>query len=195
MSLRQNWVHHETTRIVSGNSTVVTEELEVKKMSAKAKGGKRKKQKAGLNKSILDVGMGMIRNSLKAKLDDVGGVFVEVPTRKVKPSQTCPKCGHQEKKELSERQHVCKNCGYSQQRDIASAEVMFLWHSTNLPGLGTSLADVDDSISTSKNTRERKNTGSMKQMGQAKRRKSQVENAANNLGNVETPCSGEANMG
>jgi putative transposase len=192
---RQNWVHHETTRIVSGNSTVVTEELEVKRMSAKAKKGKRKKQKAGLNKSILDVGMGMIRSSLKAKLDDVGGLFVEVPTRQVKPSQTCPKCGHQEKKELSERQHICKNCGYSQQRDIASAEVMLLWYSTNLPGLGTSLVDVDDSISTSKNTRRRKPAGSMKQMGQAKRRKSQVENAANDLGNVETPSSGEASLG
>lgn len=34
---RQNWVHQETTRIISGNSTVVTEKLEVKKMSAKAK--------------------------------------------------------------------------------------------------------------------------------------------------------------
>ena len=37
-------------------------------MSAKAKKGKRKKQKAGLNKSILDVGMGMIKSALKAKL-------------------------------------------------------------------------------------------------------------------------------
>jgi putative transposase len=191
---RQNWVHHETTRIVSGNSTVVTEELEVKRMSAKAYNGKRKRQKAGLNKSILDVGMGMIRSSLKAKLDDVGGVFVEVPTRKVKPSQTCPKCGHQEKKELSERQHVCKNCGYSQQRDIASASVMLLWHSKNLQGLGTSLLDVDDSSSTS-GTRKRKSAGSMKQLGQAKRRKSQAEIANNDLGNVETPSSGEASLG
>jgi putative transposase len=32
---RQNFVHQETTRIISGNSTVVTEKLEVKNMSAK----------------------------------------------------------------------------------------------------------------------------------------------------------------
>ena len=51
-------------------------------------------------KSILDVGMGMIKSALKAKLSDIGGLFVEVPTRKVRPSQTCPKCGHQEKKTL-----------------------------------------------------------------------------------------------
>ncbi len=170
---RQNWVHQETTRIVSGNSTVVTEKLEVKKMSAKAKKGKRKKQKAGLNKSILDVGMGMIKGALKAKLADVGGVFLELPTRQIKPSQTCPKCGHQEKKDLSQRLHECKKCTYTQQRDIAAAEVMLLWYSKNLQELGTSFLDVDGSSSTS-STRKRKQAGSMKQLGQLKRQKSQA---------------------
>ncbi|QSV53577.1 MAG: transposase [Dolichospermum sp. UKL201] len=186
---RQNFVHQETTRIISGNSTVVTEKLEVKNMSAKAKKGKRKKQKSGLNKSILDVGMGMIKSALKAKLSDIGGLFVEVPTKKVKPSQTCPKCGHQEKKSLAERTHVCHNCGYTQQRDIAAAEVMLLWYSNNLQGLGTSLLDVDDSSSTS-NTSKRKNAGSMKQLGQKKRQKSQAP-----LGDVETPGSNEVSQG
>jgi putative transposase len=180
---RQNFVHQETTRIISGNSTVVTEALEVKKMSAKAKKGKRRKQKAGLNKSILDVGMGMIKDALKAKLSDIGGLFVEVPTRKVKPSQTCPKCGYQEKKTLDQRTHVCHNCGYTQHRDIASAEVMLLWHSNNLQGLGTSLLDVDDSSSTS-DTSKRKNAGSMQQLGRVKRQKSQLTD-----GDVETPSS------
>jgi putative transposase len=180
---RQNFVHQETTRIISGNSTVVTEKLEVKNMSAKAKKGKRKKQKAGLNKSILDVGMGMIKDALKAKLSDIDGLFVEVPTRKVKPSQTCPKCGYQEKKTLDQRIHVCNNCGYTQQRDIASAEVMLLWYSNNLQGLGTNLLDVDDSVSTS-GTRKRKQAGSMKQMGRVKRQKSQLTD-----GDVETPSS------
>ncbi|XZF62732.1 MAG: RNA-guided endonuclease InsQ/TnpB family protein [Gloeotrichia echinulata DVL01] len=180
---RQNFVHQETTRIISGNSTVVTEKLEVRKMSAKAKKGKRKKQKSGLNKSILDVGMGMIKDALKAKLSDVGGLFVEVPTRQVKPSQTCPKCGHQEKKTLDQREHICRNCGYTQQRDIASAEVMLLWHSKNLQGLGTNLLDIDDSGSTS-DTKKRKQTGSLKQLGQKKRQKS-----CSTGGDVETPPS------
>ena len=186
---RQNFVHQETTRIISCNSTVVTEKLEVKNMSAKAKKGRRKRQKAGLNKSILDVGMGMIKSALKAKLSDIGGLFVEVPTKKVKPSQTCPKCGNQEKKSLAERTHVCHNCGYTQQRDIAAAEVMLLWYSNNLQGLGTSLLDVDDSSSTS-NTSKRKNAGSMKQLGRAKRRKSQAPR-----GDVETPGSNEVSQG
>ncbi|MFN6155698.1 MAG: RNA-guided endonuclease TnpB family protein, partial [Dolichospermum sp.] len=67
--------------------------------------------------------------------------------------------------------------------DIAAAEVMLLWHSNNLQGLGTSLLDVDDSSSTS-NTSKRKNAGSMKQLGRAKRQKSQLTD-----GDVETPSS------
>jgi hypothetical protein len=35
----------------------------------------------------------------------------------------------------------------------------------------------------------------MKQLGQAKRRKSRKSNAIDDLGNVETPGSGEANLG
>uniref|UniRef100_UPI00286CC72A RNA-guided endonuclease InsQ/TnpB family protein n=1 Tax=Chamaesiphon sp. OTE_20_metabat_361 TaxID=2964689 RepID=UPI00286CC72A len=184
---RQNWVHHQTTHLISCNSVVVTEKLEVKKMSAKAKKrrapvgspdhgsatrqGKRKKQKAGLNKSILDVGMGMIRSSLNAKLDDVNGVFSEAPTRQLKPSQTCPKCRHQKKKTLDQRVHECESCGYIQQRDIASCEVLLLWYSNNLSELGTSFVDADGSSSTS-GTRSRKTAGSMKQLGQLKRQKS-----------------------
>ena len=121
---------------------VVTEELEVKKMTSKAKQRKRKKPKAGLNKSILDVGMGMIRSNLKYKLQDVQRVFLEVPTKKIKPSQTCPKCGHQEKENLAMRVHICASCGYTQQRDIAAAEVMLLWSQNNLPGLGTNRANA-----------------------------------------------------
>ncbi len=180
---RQDWVHQETTRIVCGNSTVVSEQLEVKKMTSKAKKGKRKKQKAGLNKSILDVGMGMIKTALKAKLDDVGGAFIEVPTRQVKPSQTCPKCGYQEQKSLAERIHSCHECGYTQHRDIAAAEVMLLWSQNKLPGFGTSLVDVDGSSSTS-NTSKRKQTGSMKQLARVKRQKSHFTD-----GGAETPSS------
>lgn len=55
-------------------------------------------------------------------------------------------------------------------RDLAAALVMLLWALGKLPGLGTSLVDADVSSSTSE-TRERKQTGNMKQLGQMKRRK------------------------
>jgi putative transposase len=138
---RQNWVHQVASDIVRCNSLVATEKLEVTKMTRKAKKGKRKKQKAGLNKSILDVGMGMLRQAIEYKVTEACGVFIEVPTRKVKPSQTCPKCGNQHPKTLDERIHICKVCGYEQDRDIAAALVMLLWALGTLPGLGTNLVD------------------------------------------------------
>ena len=67
------------------------------------------------------------RTAIKYKLEEGGGVFVDVPTKKVKPSQTCPKCLNQQKKELSERVHCCSECSYTQDRDLAAAFVMILW--------------------------------------------------------------------
>lgn len=204
-SQRQNWVHQVTTEIVSRNSfsarrsaNVATEKLEVKNMTSKAKKGsqcggrvsrhqatgvKRKKQKAGLNKSILDVGFGMLRSTIKYKVEQIGGVFVEVPTRQVKPSQTCPKCGHQHKKTLNIRTHECGVCGYVQDRDIAAAEVMLYWAKGTLPGFGTSLVDKASlrrnsspakcrAESPSSTSRTSKKAGSMKQLGAKKRQKS-----------------------
>ncbi|MDD1428890.1 transposase, partial [Dolichospermum sp. ST_sed5] len=187
---RQNWVHQVAVEIISSNSFIATEKLEVKNMTRKAKKGKRKKQKAGLNKSILDVGFGMLRSTIKYKVEQIGGVFVEVPTRQVKPSQTCPKCGNQHKKTLDKREHECGVCGYVQDRDIAAAEVMLYWAKGILPGLGTSLVDADLSGSTSCT---RKQAGSMKQLGEKKRQKSQSNSANIKLEDAETSSSGEAN--
>jgi putative transposase len=180
---RQNWVHQVAAEITRSNSLVATEKLEVKNMTRKAKKGKRKKQKAGLNKSILDVGFGMLRSAIKYKIEEGGGQFIEVPTKKVKPSQTCPKCGHQHPKTLDERIHQCSECGYQQDRDIASAEVCLYWVKGTLPGFGTSLVDADGSSSTL-SPKARKSCGGMKQLAQKKRQKSQPA-----VGDAETPTS------
>lgn len=130
---RQDWTHKVAADIVSGNSFVVTEELNLKGMTRKAKkGSKRKVQKTGLNRSMLDVGIGSLTKAIEYKLQEAGGFLVKVPTKKVKPSQTCPDCGHQRKKELSERTHVCSECGASCDRDVAAAKVMLSWASGTL---------------------------------------------------------------
>jgi putative transposase len=189
---RQNWVHQVASEITRSNSLVATEKLEVRNMTRKAKKGKRKKrstersrrsQKAGLNKSILDVGFGMLKSAIKYKVEEGGGQFIEVPTKKVKPSQTCPNCGHQHPKTLDERIHQCSECGYQQDRDIASAEVCLYWAKGTLPGLGTNLVDADGSSSTS-SPKARKSCGGMKQLAQMKRQKSQPA-----VGDAETPTS------
>jgi len=158
---RHNWTHQQAAQIVSANSLVATEKLEVKRMTAKAKKGKRKRQKTGLNRSILDVGFGMLRSAIKYKVEEAGGIFIDVPTKKVKPSQTCPECGNQRKKTLDERIHQC-GCGCVEDRDVASAKVCLNY----ALGLGTNLKDAEPPSSTS--------CGSMKQLGAKKRQKPTV---------------------
>ncbi|OKH42856.1 zinc ribbon domain-containing protein [Scytonema sp. HK-05] len=49
--------------------------------------------------------------------------MVILPTREIKPSQRCPKCGavHKEWAELSNRHHACPDCGFEIPRDSGSA--------------------------------------------------------------------------
>ncbi|HEY9674473.1 MAG TPA: transposase [Waterburya sp.] len=141
---------------------VATETLNVKSLAAKANKGKRKRQKAGVKRSILDVGFGMLRSAIKYKVEEAGGFFIKVSAQKVNPSQACPKCLAKNKKELSECIHCCEKCGCILDRDVASAIVCLNW------ALGTSVLDVDDSSSTVKT---RKYTGSLQQLGQKKRQK------------------------
>ncbi|MDY6901889.1 MAG: transposase [Cyanobacteriota bacterium] len=155
---RQDWQHKVSTQIVSCNSLVATEKLNLKGMTRKSK-GKNKRQKSGLNRSLLDVGIGNIKDLIKYKVTEAGGFYIEVPTKKVKPSQTCPSCGHQKKKTLLERVHNCENCGYQCDRDVAAAKVMLNY----ARGQELSSTDSDESTSTW--------CGSFKQVAQAKSRK------------------------
>lgn len=163
---RQDWVHKVASQIVSANSLVATESLQVKNMTRKAKkGSKRKRQKTGLNRSILDVGFGMLRSAIEYKVTEAGGFFIEVPAKKIKPSQTCPKCLAQKKKELSERIHKCERCGYEEDRDVASAIVCLNW------ALGTSVLDGDGEAL----SKTPVHTGSFRQLCQMKRQKQQSD--------------------
>ena len=159
---RQDWMHKVAAQIVSGNSLVATEELNLKGMTRKAKkGSKRKAQKTGLNRSMLDVGIGNLTKAIEYKLQEAGGFLVYVPTQKVKPSQTCPNCGHQRKKDLSERVHNCSECGATYDRDVAAAMVMLSWV------LGTSILNRGEEIPTS----SPRHSGGWKQISSTKRQK------------------------
>ena len=62
-----------------------------------------------------------------------------MPTRQVKQSQTCHRCGLQRKKPLSESRHVCA-CGANCSRDENAARVMLNWALEN--ATGQELAEV-----------------------------------------------------
>ena len=177
-SQRLDWQHKVTSDIASRHDIGVTEKLNTKSMTRKARqGSKRKKQKAGLNKSMLGVGFATLNQMIAYKIEAKGGLLFQLNTRKVKPSQRCPNCGtiHKDWANLSNRYHVCdsKNgCGFEIERDQGSVLVMYNVATNQQQGLGTNLSNVDVFSSTS-STSKRKHTGSMKQLGQRKRLKSQ----------------------
>ncbi|EGJ28373.1 MULTISPECIES: RNA-guided endonuclease TnpB family protein [Moorena] len=172
-------LHRKVTSDLSSRYDIgVTEKLNTKGMTRKAKkGSKRKKQKAGLNKAILDVGFGTLNKMLTYKIELKGGIVLQLPTRQLKPSQRCPECGkvHKNWAELSNRYHVCDACGFELDRDKTSTMVMFNAALGKQPGYGTDLDKRGFSSSTSKTS---KHTGSMRQLGKMKRQKSRSKDGS-----------------
>lgn len=118
---RSDFLHQVSARLVAEASILATEELAVEEMT-KSSRGSGKRRKAGLNRGILDGAPAAFIGMARYKAEEAGIVLVEVPTRLVKPSQTCPACGRQRKKSLAERVHSCE-CGCVMSRDQAAALV------------------------------------------------------------------------
>jgi len=128
---RHNFLHQASANIIAHCNLIATESLTIKNMVRSAKGtlespGRNVAQKAGLNREILATAPRAFFDMLRYKAAEAGIAFIEVPSRKVKPSQTCSGCGARRKKTLSERQHVCV-CGLVLSRDQNAARVNLLW--------------------------------------------------------------------
>jgi putative transposase len=136
---RRKDFHHQTScRLVKRFGLIATEKLQISNMTRSAKGtvekpGKNVKQKAGLNREILDTGPAAYISMMRYKAEEAGSLFMEAPTRKLKPSQRCPKCDSVKEKSLSERMHRC-DCGHIEPRDAAAARVCLNWAMSELSG-------------------------------------------------------------
>jgi putative transposase len=167
---RLDWMHKIASDTVSRNSLIAGEKLSVKNMTRKAKkGSKRKRQKAGLNRSILEVGMSSLSKMFAYKAAEADGFYVESPTRQLKPTQRCAKCWELTPKTLSDRIHQCSNaaCGHIEDRDINAAQVNKAW----ALGLGTDLNKDNDGEALLGTP---VNTGGFKQLAQMKCQKPTV---------------------
>ena len=122
---RGDFLHKHSTAIAKNHGTVVVEALKVRNMSASARGtadapGKKARQKAGLNRAILDQGWGMFRAMLAYKLADRGGRLVEVPAAYT--SQTCAACGIVDaRSRLNQARFACAACGHEANADTNAA--------------------------------------------------------------------------
>ncbi|OOY07932.1 RNA-guided endonuclease TnpB family protein [Thioclava sp. F36-7] len=149
---RKDFLHKVSADLVSRHRLIATEGLDVGNMTRAAKGskqcpGKNVAQKSGLNRAILDTAPSNFLKMLRYKAEEAGVEFLEAPTRKLKPSQSCPACGAQKRKTLSQRQHICE-CGCSLGRDEAAACVLLQWGLTEEARLKTLSGERDKAAGT-----------------------------------------------
>ena len=120
-NIRKNWIHQTTKEIADKCGTIVVEDLKVENMTASARGtienpGKNVKQKAGLNRAMLDTALGELRRNLEYKC----GRLIEV--NPAYTSQTCQKCGHVDKENRkTQARFLCVSCGFASNADTNAA--------------------------------------------------------------------------
>jgi putative transposase len=123
---RRDYLHKASTIIRKNHAMVFVEDLKVSNMSRSAAGtveqpGGNVKQKAGLNRSILDQSWGEFRRQLEYKMLWAGGQFLAVPA--MSTSRTCPECNHiSGDNRKSQAIFCCVECGFSENVDLVAAK-------------------------------------------------------------------------
>ena len=124
---RKAWQHRQAARLTRCYRIIGIEDLQIANMTRSAKGtveapGKNVKAKSGLNRSILEVGWGGLREKLEYKAARDGAAVVAVDPRYT--SQICSGCGAIVPKRLTQRVHHCTACGLVLDRDTNAAKVI-----------------------------------------------------------------------
>jgi putative transposase len=123
---RRDWQHRQTTRLVREHDLVCVEDLGVAGMTRSAKGtverpGRNVRRKAGVNRSILDIGFAVLRAMFAYKAL-LYGRELRVVDRFQPSSKLCSGCGYAKAKlALSERTYHCGRCGLVLDRDVNAA--------------------------------------------------------------------------
>ena len=147
---RESGLHQVSKRLSTGYTLIGLEDLAVAGMTASAAGtveapGKNVRQKAGLNRSILDAAFSTLRRQLEYKASWYGSQ-VQIIDRFFASSQTCSACGARAKTKLGLRVRVfeCAACGVRIDRDVNAArniraEAVRMYEAQLAPGTGESL--------------------------------------------------------
>ena len=118
--------HVITTELIRRFSYIAIEDLKLKNMSSSAKGdaespGKKVKQKAGLNRAILNVSMYKLREQLEYKSEKYGATVKAVDPKYT--SQTCFECGHKSADNRQKQDKFkCEKCNHEDNADVNAAK-------------------------------------------------------------------------
>jgi putative transposase len=123
---RNDWLHKLTTELASAHPVIAIEDLRVAALTASAAGaaaapGRRVRQKAGLNRAILDQGWAEFRRQLQYKCAAHGGAVVAV--NPAYTSQTCSRCGGVDTgNRTAQAVFACLACGHAENADVNAAK-------------------------------------------------------------------------
>ena len=123
--VRKDWQHKAALSIAQRFGDVAIEDLKIVNMTASTKGtveepGRNVRQKAGLNRSILNQGWQSFETILAYKLEERGGTLTKVPAPFT--SQTCSVCGCIDRRSReSQARFSCVHCGHEAHADTNAA--------------------------------------------------------------------------
>ena len=128
---RKAWHHKLSTFAVRKYDGIAVEKLNLAGMTKRPKAKPKAdgsgyehnmaKAKAGLNRKLLDAGIGGLYSMMEAKAKAFGREFVRVPAAYT--SQTCNACGVVDKaSRKSQSEFVCVHCGHSDHADTNAAK-------------------------------------------------------------------------
>lgn len=111
-NIRRDFLHKQSSRIISENQAIICEDLKVKNLV----------RNHNLARSILDVSWSKFVEMLKYKSEWYGRVFLQVSPN-FPSSQICSNCGYRNEqvKDLKIRTWQCPNCGVVHDRDENAA--------------------------------------------------------------------------
>ena len=120
----RNSCHRVTTGLIQRFGVIAIEDLRIGNMTRSARGtaetpGRNVRQKAGLNRSILEQSWGTIDRQLTGKAEWTGRQIVKVNPRLT--SQRCSSCGAVRKKATAAERWKCGACGTEHDRDVNAA--------------------------------------------------------------------------
>ena len=122
---RADFLHKLSTGLATTHAIFCIEDLKVKNMSASSAGdreapGRNVRQKAGLNRSILDQGWSMWAGMIEYKLAWRRSRLIKVPAAYT--SQKYSKCGHIHPENRDGEKFKCLLCGYADHADVNAAK-------------------------------------------------------------------------
>ena len=126
---RRDWLHKVSRHIVDQYDLIALEDLSLGVMTRSVRGtvnqpGRNVAAKSGLNRALLDAGIGMLGTLIREKAEYAARIVIRVDPQY--SSQTCAACGHVAKESRKAARFRCVNCGHEADADVNAARVILL---------------------------------------------------------------------